>query len=390
MIDIGAISAETRQHGGPGDRQASRVPLEWRRLALVEAKGNGVRTGRTRWAGRIGAMGIAAALALTGCSTGKSSPPATGATTGATTNGATKSGAITIAYLQKQGDQQYFIDEINGAKAEATKLGNVKIVTADLGTDSNKAISALSTEVGQKVDGIAIVVPDQKIGPQVLDAASQANIPLIASDDPISSGGGQPAPFVGFDSLRMGTSVGTKAGQLFKAAGWSAANTRVLAAYQQGLSDCQQREQGQEQGFAAAAGVSIPIVKVGTDNSVVDAQNKTGAVITANPGVKRWVVWGCNDNNETGSVTALQNSGVSPNNIIGVGLGADLTCKSWVAKKNSGNKAALFIDGHAVGAAAVDALVGKVRNGTALPPKSIARTTLVDPSNFVAAGVQCS
>ncbi len=329
----------------------------------------------------IGAAGIAASLALAGCSNGKAAATSTGAA-------APKSGQITIAYLQKQGDQQYFIDEADGAKAEAAKLGNVKIVTVNLGTDSNQAISAMSTEVGQQVDGIAIVVPDQKIGPQVINAAGA--IPLVASDDPISNGSNQPAPFVGFDSVQMGNSVGTEAGKLFKQYGWSASDTKVLAAYQQDLSDCQQREQGEEAGFAAAAGVSPQIVKIGTDNSVVDAQNKAGAAITANPGVKHWVVWGCNDESETGAVTALQNSGVAPANIDGVGLGAYLTCKDWAAKKDSGNKAALFIDGRAVGATAVDALVGKIRDGKALPPKSIAKTTMVDATNFVQAGVQCS
>jgi L-arabinose transport system substrate-binding protein len=327
----------------------------------------------------IGAAGLATALALGGCSSGK---PAAGSST------APKKGPITIAYLQKQGDQQYFVDEANGAKAEAAKLGNVKIVTVNLGTDSNQAISAMSTEVGQQVDGIAIVVPDQKIGPQVIQAAGK--IPLLASDDPISDGSGKPAPFVGFDSVQMGTKVGTKAGELFKASGWSASDTRVIAAYQQGLSGCQQREQGEEQGFAAAAGTTVPIIKVGTDNSVVDAQNKTGAVITANRNVKHWVVWGCNDESETGAVTALQNGGVAPSNILGVGLGAYLTCKDWRAKKESGNKAALFIDGRSVGAAAVDALVAKIRNGTPLPPKTVANTSMVDATSFATAGVQCS
>jgi L-arabinose transport system substrate-binding protein len=332
----------------------------------------------------IGAVGLTAVLALAGCSNGQTT---SGSSAGSAAAGP-KSGPITIAYLQKQGDQQYFIDEANGAKAEAAKLGNVKIVTVDLGTDSNKAISDMSTEVGQKVDGIAIVVPDQKIGPQIIQAAG--SIPLLSSDDPISDGSGAAAPFVGFDSVQMGTEVGTKAGQLFKAAGWTAADTRIIAAYQQGLSDCQQREQGEEAGFATAAGASVPVIKVGTDNSVVDAQNKTGAVITANQGVKHWVVWGCNDENETGAVTALQNGDFAPADIIGVGLGAYLTCKDWTAKKDSGNKAALFIDGHAVGAAAVDALVAKIRNGTPLPPKTIAKTAMVDATSFVQAGVQCS
>jgi L-arabinose transport system substrate-binding protein len=342
-----------------------------------------MRSARTRKSSTIGMTVVLTLVAVTGCSTGKAKTAA-----GDGGSAATKSGTITIAYLQKQGDQQYFIDEAEGAKAEAATLGNVKIVTADLGTDSNKAISSLEAEIAQKVDGIAIVVPDQKIGPQVIDAA--ASIPLVASDDPISSGSGQAAPFVGFNSVQMGTSVGTKAGELFKAAGWTASETRVLAAYQQGLSNCQQREQGQEDGFAAAAGASVQVNKIGTDNSVVDAQNKTGAVITANPGIKHWVVWGCHDESETGAVTALQNGNIPAANIIGVGLGAYLTCKDWVAKKGSGNKAALFIDGHAVGAAAVDALVDKIRNGKALPAKSVAKTTMVDSSNFTQAGVKCT
>src|SRR6266702_2996955 len=233
--------------------------------------------------------------ALGACSSGKtSSNPSQGG--GAPVK---KSGTITIAYLQKQGDQQYFVDEANGAKKEAATLGGVKVDVVDLGTDSNKAISAMSTEVGQQVDGIAIVVPDQKIGPQVIDAAHGANIPIVASDDPIQSGDGNAAAFVGFDSVQMGTSVGQEAATLFKKAGWTASDTKILAAYKQDLSDCQLREQGEEQGFKAA-GTSLPIVKLGTDNSVIDAQNKAGAALTANPGVKHWAVWGCNDESETG------------------------------------------------------------------------------------------
>lgn len=301
----------------------------------------------------------------------------------------TKSGPLTIAYLQKQGDQQYFVDEANGAKQQAASMGDVTVQVVNLGTDSNQAISALGTEIGQQVDGIAIVVPDQKIGPQVIDQANAANISLVSSDDPISDGTGKPGPFVGFDSVQMGTSVGQEAGTLYQKSGWSPADTKILAAYQEGLSDCQQREQGEEAGFAQNAGAHLDIVRVGTDNSVVDAQNKTGAVITANPQVKHWVVWGCNDENETGAVTALQNSGLSPDNIIGVGLGAYLTCKDWQGGKASGNKAALFIDGRQVGAQTIKVLVDHLRTGAPIPEKTLVPTQIVDPSNWQQAGVNC-
>ncbi|HTW25532.1 MAG TPA: substrate-binding domain-containing protein [Acetobacteraceae bacterium] len=300
-------------------------------------------------------------------------------------------GKLTIAYIQKQGDQQYFVDEAAGARDAATKLGNVKVDVVNVGTDSNAAISAMNVMIGQKVDGIAIVVPDQQIGPQVIDMAKQAKIPLIASDDPIKSGTGQPAPFVGFDSYEMGYKVGFEAGQLYKAAGWTADATRIAAPYKQELSDCQERESGQEAGFAKAAGGPAPrIIKIGTDNSAIDAQNRTAAVVTANPGIKHWVVWGCNDESETGAVTALANAGMPADNIIGVGLGAYLDCKDWQAGQASGNKAALFISGHDVGSAAVTALVDAIRTDKPLPPKTIAKTTIVTPQNWKSVMGSCS
>lgn len=80
---------------------------------------------------------------------------------------------------------------------------------------------------------------------------------------------------------------------------------------------------------------------------------------------------------------------MKPANIIGVGLGAYLTCKDWAADQNTGNKAALYISGEEVGRSAVQALVSAVRDGKPLPPKTIAKTTIVDKSNWRTAGVDC-
>ncbi|MCB8877779.1 substrate-binding domain-containing protein [Acidisoma silvae] len=298
--------------------------------------------------------------------------------------------SLTIAYIQKQGDQQYFVDEAQGAKDEAKALGHVKVNVVNVQMDANAAISAMNVMVGQKVSGIAIVVPDQQIGPQVIDMATQAKIPLVSSDDPIKSGTGSLAPFVGFDGYQMGYKVGQAAGALYKKAGWTASTTRVAAAFEEQLSVCQDREHGEEDGFKAAGGDVPTIVKIGTDNSVVDAQNRTGAVVTANPQIKHWVVWGCNDENETGAVTALANAGLPADNIIGVGLGAYLTCKDWQAGQTSGNKAALFISGHDVGSAAIKVLVESIRNHTPLPAKTIANTTIVTPANWKGVMGGCS
>ena len=333
----------------------------------------------------VGAIGAAAILVATAaCTSGQTADTKS-------TAAAAKSGQITIALLQKQGDQQYFVDEAAGAKAAADKDGKVTIKVVNLKTDANLAISELDAAIAQKVDGIIVVVPDQKIGPQVIDAAKAANIPLMAADDPIKDSTGAEAPFTGFDSVSMGAMAGKQAGELYKAAGWNAADTRILSAYQLNLSDCVDRAKGEADAFKTAIGsADVPAtIDIGTDNSSTNAQDKAGAVITANAGVKNWIVWGCNDDNETGVVTALQNSGVHPDKIIGVGLGAYLTCKDWAAGLDTGNKASVFVSGVATGTTAVTAMIALLRNGTALPAKSIAPTYEVNAKNYKDAGMTC-
>lgn len=329
----------------------------------------------------IGVAGVAAvALALAGCGT-------TGGATGSATSG---SGGIKIAYIQKQGDQQYFIDEAKGASDMAKKYG-ATVTVINVSSDANLAISQLNTVISQKYDGIAIVVPDQKIGPQVIAAAQKAKIPLIATDDAIVDGSGKPAPFVGFDGTSMGNKVGEEAAVLFKKeSGWTASNTKIISVSKEDLQTSEDRVNGAYATFTKDTGVKLPVIKIGSDATTIDSQDRTSAAITANPGVTNWVVWGPNDESETGAVTALQNAGISPDHIIGVGLGAYLTCKDWVAGKDSGNKAALYISGVDVGGAAVQVLIDKIKNGKALPANTIAATKIVDPSTFKAAGVVCT
>lgn len=331
----------------------------------------------------VASIAAAGLLALSACSSGQE--VAAGEQSGP------KDGPLTIAFLQKQGDQQYFIDEADGAKAAAEELGDVSIKVVDLGTDSNKAITELDSVIAQGVDGIVIVVPDQQIGPQVIDAAKAAGIPIMAADDVIEDASGAEAPFTGFDGTAMGTLVGEEAARLYSEAGWSAADTKVLSGSKQDLSVCEDRVDAASAAFADnITGEAPEVIEIGTDNSATDAQDQAGAVITANAGVKNWVVWGCNDENETGIVTALQNSGVAPASIAGVGLGAYLTCKDWAAGQESGNKSALFISGVEVGKAAITSMVALLRDGTPLPPKTIANTEIVGPDNWEAAGVVCT
>lgn len=311
---------------------------------------------------------------------------------------ATTSGALKVAYLQKQADQQYFVDELTGAKQQATADGGVTVTSANLASDASAAISAVKAAIAQKSAGIIIVPPDPAVGPQVVSLADQAKLPLLTSDDQICVNQPDPTackasdlvPRVGFSGTQMGEQVGMRAGELYKKAGWKAADTRILSEWQQDVTVCTDRVKAAKAAFTKVAGTDLPkIIEVGTDNTPSGAQSKTAALLNANRNVRHWVMWGCNDENVSGAVTALQNGGVSPADTIGVGLGAYLACKSWRAGKPSGIKAALFINGTDVGKLAMKLMVEHLRNGKPFPHEAFAPTKMVDPTNWRQSGVKC-
>jgi L-arabinose transport system substrate-binding protein len=343
-------------------------------------------TARTR--GIAALIGTAVALGLTACSTGQTSGSGAAQV-------APVSGKISLTYLQKQGDQQYFVDEANGAKAKAAELG-IDLKTVDLGSDANKTVSEVQSAIAQKSNGLIIVVPDPAVGPQVVQTANDAKVALLTSDDQVCATGPDPAkcirsdlvPRIGFSGAQMGQQVGQRAADEFKKAGWNAADTRIISAWQQDVTVCGDRVNAAKAAFNSAV-PGVQNIDVATDNTPTGAQDKTAATITANPGVKHWVVWGCNDENVQGAVTALQNAGVTPDNIDGVGLGAYLACKDWASGKPSGMKAALFINGKDVGALSVQTMYDKLKNGKDFPQEAFAPTAMVDATNWQAAGVSC-
>jgi len=351
---------------------------------------------------RVVAVALATGALVAACSSGQASSDSgngSGGNGSSSSSAGTKSGALQIAYLQKQADQQYFVDELNGAKAEAQSLGKVKVTSANLASDANAAISAVKAAISRNVDGIIIVPPDPAVGPQVVALAQQANIPLLSSDDQICVNQPDPTscsptnlvPRIGFSGTQMGTQVGQRAGELYKKAGWQASDTRILSEWQQDVTVCTDRVKAAGKAFQQAAGGTMPkVINVGTDNTPSGAQDKTAAILNANRGVKHWVVWGCNDENVQGAVTALQNGNVSPNNVIGVGLGAYLACKDWRSSKPTGMKAALFINGTDVGKLALKTMYDKLRNGKPFPHEAFAPTKMVDASNWQQAGVTCT
>jgi L-arabinose transport system substrate-binding protein len=287
-----------------------------------------------------------------------------------------------IVAIYKSGTQQYFIDQAAGFTAAAKELGyEARIINVEL--DSNLAISAMSDAIASGAKGIGITAPDQALGPALAKAAADAGIPLIATDDPLVDEAGKPVPFAGFDGVAMGNKVGEKAAELLTASGWLAGTDYgILSTEVQTLSVCNDRTTAAKEKLAAA-GASADAVKVVAYDGTTDAAlTAAGPVITANPGINKWVVVACNDEGVLGTTNALKNAGIAPADVIAVGLGAYEACRPWKEGIDSGFKAALYLSGVDVGDAAARALINAIENGQPLPEKTVANTTIVDPTTY--------
>ena len=341
---------------------------------------------RTRGASwlKVAAVGATFAIAFAACSnTASSAAPATqtpgdspAATTGA-------SGDNLFVVINKAADQQYFIDLQTAFVEKIEELGGTA-EKYDAKDQAELGVNLVNDAISKGAKGIAITVPDQAIGPAIGKAAADAGIPLIATDDPIEDEAGNPIPFVGFDGTDMGNKVGEEAGRLLTESGWLTDGSVVgmLAVEKQDLSVCELRTEAQKTKLQEAGLPADRIYDVASGATVDTANTAAGPVITAHPDVTKWVVTGCNDESVLGAINALAAAGVAPADIIGVGLGAYEACRPWAASQDSGFKAALFISGLDVGAAAAEVLYNNVVNGTAIPPTTVANTTIVTPENY--------
>lgn len=287
-----------------------------------------------------------------------------------------------VVAIYKSGTQQYFIDQAAGFTKAAEELGyKAQIINVEL--DANLAISAVSDAIAAGAKAIAITAPDQAIGPAVAKAAADAGIPLIATDDPLKDGAGADVPFAGFDGVAMGTKVGDTAGELLAASGWlSDPNLGIVTVTLPTLSVCNDRTGAEKARLIAAGAKEETFIEVNYDGTTDSSLTASGPVITAHPAVDKWVVVSCNDEGVLGAANALKNAGVAPADVIAVGLGAYEACRPWKEGIETGFKAALYISGTDVGDAAARALINSVENSEPLPAKTVANTTIVNPTTY--------
>jgi L-arabinose transport system substrate-binding protein len=229
------------------------------------------------------------------------------------------------------------------------------------------------------------VVPDKALGPVVAEKAAKANIKLIAVDDDIYAQDKTMVPYIGLNAMSIGRQVGAEEARIYKALGWADKKDVKLASIEDRKADtCMQRTRGAEVAFLEA----VPgfdkanIVRVPYDNTMNSAIDAVTTTLTANPGAAHWIFFSCNDDGVLGSVRATENSGMKPDQVIGVGIDGSRACDAFGAGQPTGFRGTLWIDSGKEGATAVKLLVASIKENTPLPEKTYVSPDLINADNF--------
>jgi L-arabinose transport system substrate-binding protein len=280
---------------------------------------------------------------------------------------------VVVYGLYKRMDQGWFQNEAKGAEDKGAELG-IKVVTLDNQFDPNVMSANLDNAIAEKADGIIIVVPDQQLGPGVIDKAKAAGIPLIAVDDFITDANGQPSAFVGMNTTQIGTDVGTMLAGFANDGGWfdpaDPNSLKVAALTFSTLDVCNQRTDASKaailaniDGLTEDAIIEQDYEGANTDGGLSAMQG----LLTANPDVKHWLVYSCNEEGVVGAVRALEAAGKDAES-CGVGLGDGALAKiEMLEKKSAGYCGSLYVDSRKHGAVAVQAIYDYAVNGTEIP-----------------------
>jgi L-arabinose transport system substrate-binding protein len=292
--------------------------------------------------------------------------------------------AIKMGYINKMGEHPWFVSEVGGAKSQASQLG-VNLMTQDVQFNADLTLTTFDTMVGDGVKGIAIVVPDRALGPVVAEKAAKAGIKLIAVDDDIYTADKKMVPYIGMNAEEIGKQVGTEEARLYKEMGWDKFNdVRIGSIEDQKADTCMRRNKGAEEAFFAA----VPgfdkknIIHIPYDNPMESAIENVTATLTANPGVKHWIFYSCNDDGVLGGVRATENQGLPPEDVIGVGIDGSRSCGLFGEGKPSGFRGSMYIDSAKEGATAVQLLFDSVKSGKPLPETTYVSADLITLDTF--------
>ena len=291
---------------------------------------------------------------------------------------------LLIYGIYKAGDQTWFIDEGNAARAQTEEMGG-SFVFVDAEMSSEVVLTAIDNAIANNASGVLICIPDQVMSQVVVDRLTEAGIPVIAVDDPLIDDAGEKiAPWVGIDGYTIGYANGQWLAEYILEHGIeNLEGLGVMLLTMDTVSSTVPRIDGAVDAFLNV----LPnfdqslFFRADHDGTTERGNVQATAVITANPQITHWMILSANEEAAIGAVRALETAGIDQNAAV-VGLGGYLAYDEWLRNPDVAMRSAAFFSAEDIGRTSARFLIEYIRYGTEVPWETAISATMVTPDNF--------
>lgn len=295
------------------------------------------------------------------------------------------SGDLLVYGIYKSGDQTWFIDEGDAAKAAVEALGGT-FTYVDAKMSPEEELKAVDNAIANKATGIVICTSDQTMSQAVVDKCTEAGIPVVAADDALQDDDGNKlAPWVGINAYVIGEANGEWLANYVKENNLAEdEEVGLLIMTMDTVSSCVPRAEGEYDKFTELVPEfdTARIYKADYDGTTDKGNTAAMAVFTAHPEIKTWLVTGANEEGTIGAVRALETQGLDTDACV-VGLGGYMAKDEWNDKGADGTcmKAAAYFSSLSVGEGSIEVLM-QIINGEEPAMETAVDAVVVTPENY--------
>ena len=235
---------------------------------------------------------------------------------------------IKIGFIVKQPEEPWFQNEWKFAEQAGDVHGfDIIMIGASNG---EQVLTGIDNIAAQGAKGFIICSPDVMLGPAIVAKAKELDLKVLAVDDRLVDADGQPieeVPYMGISSRKIGETIGnTLAGQM-SARHWRMEDTGAISISVDALATARERNEGtisvlRDAGFPLANIFNVPQL---SPLDVESGYNAAQVVLTKHPNIKKWLIFGINDETVLGGVRATENRGLTADDVVAVGIGGQTT-----------------------------------------------------------------
>ena len=213
---------------------------------------------------------------------------------------------VKIGFLVKMPEQAWFINEIAAAKG-AGREQDFDVIA--MGTpDGERLMTAIDNLAAQGAQGFVVCAPDVRLGPAVVARSRVARLKVLTVDDQFRGPDGKPltdAPHLGMSGYKIGLQVGQAIVAEMRRRHWNATDVGAIELTNNELPTAVERVSGARDallqgGFERANIFEAP--QRATDTEA--ASNAASPVFSRQPNLKKWVIFGLNEETVLGGVRA--------------------------------------------------------------------------------------